>query len=62
MNCKNHPDRPAVAVCQKHQLGYCKECCDCQDLTECCGCSDLNIYCKFRSQCLIWELSRSRRK
>jgi len=62
VNCKNHCQKQSVANCQKHQVGYCKECCECQDLTECCGCSDPNLYCKFRSQCLIWELSRSRRK
>ena len=29
MQCRNHPDREAVAVCQKHAVGFCRECCDC---------------------------------
>ena len=62
MECRNHPDREAVATCEKHQAGFCAECCDCQDLQECCGCLDADGYCQFRSQCLIWELSRERRR
>jgi len=60
MNCKNHPERQAVAVCQKHTTGYCGECCECLDINECCKCSDPKLYCKFRTQCIIWELLRKK--
>ncbi len=60
MNCKNHPERQAVAVCQKYNIGYCRECCEFLDINECCKCSDPKLYCKFRTQCIIWELSRKK--
>jgi hypothetical protein len=28
----------------------------------CCECIDPRLYCKFRTQCLIWEMSKDRRK
>ena len=62
MKCKNHPDREAIAVCDKHQVGFCDECCECEDLASCCGCLDPTSHCQFRTQCLIWELSRERRR
>ncbi len=62
MKCKNHPDQEAIAICQKHQVGFCEECCECKDSKYCCNCLDPNLYCQFRTQCLIWELSRERRK
>ena len=62
MRCRNHPDREAVAVCDKRQVGFCEECCACEDVAECCGCMDPGSHCQFRSMCLVWELSRSRRR
>ena len=62
MECRIHPGREAAALCQKHGTGYCAECCECRDATECCGCLDPKVYCQFRSQCLIWEMSRARRR
>jgi len=62
MRCRNHPDREAVAVCDKHQVGFCAECCECEEATDCCGCVDPALHCQSRSQCLIWEWSRERRR
>ncbi len=62
MQCLNHPARRALAVCQKHERGYCRECCECLNIDHCCKCSDKKLYCRFRSQCIVWELSRDRRK
>ena len=62
MNCKNHPDRNVVAICQKYNIGYCDICCECNDDNSCCECSDPELYCRFRSQCIIWEICKQRRK
>ena len=62
MRCKNHPDREAVAICQKLGAGFCGACCDCSDAATCCNCLDPQVYCTFRTQCLIWEQARERRK
>ncbi len=40
MKCKNHSDREAIAVCQKHEAGFCQECCECLDIDQCCECLD----------------------
>ncbi|MBW2619136.1 MAG: hypothetical protein JRC92_09700 [Deltaproteobacteria bacterium] len=53
-NCVNHPDRPAAVPCQKVPFrGYCSEC-----LEDAAPCFDPELYCKFRSACIIWELAR----
>ena len=44
-HCVNHPDRPAVAVCKQHRVGYCAECLECRSLGE---------KCKYRSECVIY--------
>jgi len=62
MKCRNHPDREAIGVCQKHEMGFCQECCECLNIDHCCDCIDPKLYCKFRDQCIIWEMSRDRRK
>lgn len=46
--CRHHPQRPAVALCQKYNYGLCAQC-----LEDDPHCSDPEIYCKFRPQCLI---------
>jgi len=51
--CVNHPDRRAVIQCFKMDMGYCQECLD-----DCEACTDPCTYCKFRPQCVIWELCR----
>jgi len=54
VHCVNHPDREARVACQKVNVrGYCQECLD-----EGAPCFDPELYCKFRSQCIIWELAR----
>jgi len=62
MKCRNHPDQEAIGACQKHETGFCQECCECLNIDECCECVDPKFYCKFRTQCIIWEMSRDRRK
>jgi hypothetical protein len=62
MECKNHPGEKAVAICEKNRIGFCRECCACEPLEHCCDCLDPSVYCKFRTQCVIWELVRERRK
>lgn len=62
MKCRTHPHREAAAVCQKHESGFCLECCRCLTADYCCVCLDPRLYCKYRSQCVIWETSRDRRK
>lgn len=61
MTCRNHPGREAQAICQKHNVGFCAECCECLAAERCCGCLDPKVYCTFRTQCLVWEFSRERR-
>ncbi|HWR97142.1 MAG TPA: hypothetical protein VN317_01850 [Candidatus Methanoperedens sp.] len=62
MQCRNHPDRAAVVLCQKLGTGFCGECCECLRAEECCGCLDPKVYCQYRTQCLVWEMSRARRR
>ena len=57
MQCTNHPDREAVVPCQKYGIGHCGEC-----LENGVSCTDPSIYCKFRPQCVIWEMGREDRK
>jgi len=52
-HCSRHPDRPAAVSCMKMNVGYCEECLDACD-----ACTDPVAYCKFRPQCVIWELCR----
>ncbi|MFO7665131.1 MAG: hypothetical protein R6V76_00750 [Desulfobacterales bacterium] len=47
--CVNHPDRETSYLCMKHNAYLCEECLKCRDP---------NIYCKFRSSCPIWFLSK----
>ncbi len=62
MKCRNHPDREAAAVCQRFDTGYCRECCDCPRAEHCAECIDPKNYCKFRTQCIIQETARERRR
>jgi hypothetical protein len=52
-HCRFHPDRAASVTCQKMEFGYCQECLD-----ACRACTDPCLYCKFRRECVIWELCR----
>ena len=55
--CRYHPDREACVGCLKMELDYCQECLD-----NCRACTDPCIYCKFRLECVIWELCRKAAK
>jgi len=57
VQCKYHPDREAYITCQKMEIGYCEEC-----LENCEACTDPCVYCKFRQQCVIWEICRKSEK
>jgi uncharacterized 2Fe-2S/4Fe-4S cluster protein (DUF4445 family) len=47
--CAVHPDRETSYLCQKHNIYMCEECLRCRDP---------EIYCKFRSACPIWFMSK----
>jgi hypothetical protein len=32
------------------------------NIDHCCECVDPKVYCKFKTQCIIWEVSKDRRK
>ena len=49
--CVEHPDRETAYMCMKHQIYLCDECL---------ACRDPKIYCKHRTGCVIWYLSRER--
>lgn len=42
--CRNHPDRETGFICLKHHYYLCESCLQCHDP---------EIYCKFRSSCII---------
>jgi len=42
--CKYHPDRETSYVCLKHGTYLCEDCL---------RCGDPDIYCKYRSSCII---------
>lgn len=50
--CINHPDRETSYQCMKHGIYLCEECLECRDP---------NIYCKFRSSCPIWYVTKKKR-
>jgi len=49
MNCITHPYRKAFSICQKYNLGYCRECCTC---------TDPKGYCKYRTRCIAWQICK----
>ena len=62
MNCRFHPEKRAVAICEKFKVGYCSECCESDLPEEGCRCLSPDQHCRFRSQCIVWELSKDKRK
>jgi len=62
MQCRNHPDQKAVAVCEKFSVGYCSLCCEGSEEGGVCGCSSPRQHCRFRTQCLVWALSKERKR
>ncbi len=49
MRCVNHPDREATFRCAKDDVYLCEECLKCRNP---------DIYCKFRTSCIIWEMQK----
>ena len=47
--CINHPDRETGYICMKHNIYLCEECLECRDP---------DIYCKFRSSCPIYFITK----
>ncbi|MFP4650745.1 MAG: ASKHA domain-containing protein [Desulfobacterales bacterium] len=47
--CVNHPERETSYKCMKHNIYFCDECLECLDP---------ELYCKYRSSCPIWFLSK----
>jgi hypothetical protein len=45
----NHPDTETGYACMKHQISMCADCMECRDP---------EIYCKFRTSCTIWFLTK----
>ena len=52
-HCRYHPERKSVLYCEKYEYGYCDKC-----LTAGQICTDPELYCKFRTHCIIWENCR----
>jgi hypothetical protein len=46
--CRFHPEQEALIWCEKYEYGYCRSC------AEQSACTDPDLYCKFRTQCLLW--------
>jgi hypothetical protein len=51
--CRYHPDRSSRVRCMKYGYDYCQEC-----LESCDSCTDPELYCTYRTQCVIWEVCR----
>jgi len=51
--CVNHPDRETGFLCMKHEVYMCEECLKCRDP---------EIYCKFRSSCMIWFIHKQKKR
>lgn len=49
MKCTNHPEREATFHCAKDDVYLCEECLKCRNP---------DIYCKFRTNCIIWEMQK----
>jgi hypothetical protein len=50
--CVNHPDRETSFLCSKYNIYMCEECLKCRDP---------DIYCKFRSACPVWFMTRRKK-
>ena len=48
-SCTYHRDRETNYLCQKHNVHLCAECLVCRDP---------ELYCKFRSACIIWFMTK----
>ena len=50
--CVNHPGRETRFRCTKHDIYQCEACLNCRDP---------ELYCKYRSSCPIWFMTRKRK-
>jgi len=50
--CINHPDRETSFLCSKHGIYMCEECL---------ACRDPDLYCKFRSSCPVWFMTKKKK-
>ena len=50
--CANHPERETSFICMKHDVFLCEACL---------ACRDPNLYCTFRTSCVIWFSERETR-
>ena len=51
--CARHPKEAGKYYCSKYHRYLCEDCLCCQDAA---------LYCKSRTQCVIWEVSRHERR
>jgi hypothetical protein len=51
--CIHHPDRETRYRCSKHDIYLCEACLDCRDP---------ELYCKFRTSCPIWFMTRKQKQ
>ena len=56
-HCQRHPDREAVVNCQKLGHGWCRDCLENDP-----HCPDPDLYCKFRSACVIYFNLKEKKK
>ena len=47
--CVNHPEKETRFACMKHDIYMCEDCLQCRGP---------DIYCKFRTSCPIWFLTK----
>jgi hypothetical protein len=47
--CVNHPEKETRYACMKHDIYMCEDCL---------ACRGPDIYCKFRTSCPIWFLTK----
>jgi len=50
--CIHHPDRETRYRCTKHDIYLCEACLECRDP---------ELYCKFRTSCPIWFMTRKQK-
>jgi hypothetical protein len=50
--CARHADTPAIHNCAKYGRYLCEDCLCCQDP---------KLFCRWRTSCVIWEVSRHQR-
>jgi hypothetical protein len=51
--CDKHPDRRADYTCMKYDAHMCEQCLKCKDP---------ELYCKYRSSCAVWFLTKKKFK